>query len=196
MVTRKPKRGPLSKMELLPDEAQPFVNDAIQALKERRRTQEDIRSELNNHLLSIGCEPVSVPAFNRKSLQIAAHGQQLLEVREIASIMAEKLNDAPDGDIGLLLNETIKALVYDLIMEQALSDKSVSIDMLRKSSDALMRLEKARVMSIDNQIKLKEKFIDTAKAAISKAATKSGLSKDVIDRMKEEFLGVVKRDKP
>jgi len=193
MAKSKPKRGRLSSLELLPDEARPFVIAAIESLKARQRTQDDIRIELNNHLLSLGLDPVSKTAFNRKALAVSAAGEQLLQAREVASIMAEKLDEAPAGDIGALLNETIKTLVYDVIMEQSLSDESASIDMLKSASQALMRLEQARKMSVETRAKIMADFADKAEDAIHKVSSQAGLSADQVAQIRREVLGVVKK---
>jgi len=186
-------RGRLSTIDLLPDEAVPYANAAIAALKERRRTQDDIREELNNHLLSLGLNPISFAAFSRKALQIAAMGANLIQAREIAAVMAEKLNDAPQGNVGLLLVETLKALVYDVIMNQSLSDGDASIDMLRKSADAIMRLERARKMNVETEAKRAKEFVGKADEAVVRAGKQAGLSKDQVSQIRREVLGVVKK---
>lgn len=186
------KRGRLSSIDLLPDEAVPYVRDAMDALGERRRTQDDIRDELNNHLLSIGAPPVSRSAFHRNALHIAVTGTRLLQVREIASIMAEKLNKQSDGDVGLLLNETIKCLVYDVIMEQQLSDDSASMKMLKEAAATLKNLEQARTLNIHGEVRKKDNFADVAEGAVVAAAKEAGLDASTIRKLREDFLGIVK----
>jgi hypothetical protein len=144
----KGKRGRLSSIDLLPDEARPHVIAAMAALKERQRSQDEIRDELNTHLLALGCAPISKSAFNRKALWLAGYGEQLTQAREVAAILAEKLNEAPAGDVGLLLNETIKTMVYDVIMEGSLDEESSSIGMLKEAALTLFRLEQARKISV------------------------------------------------
>lgn len=117
-------RGRLSSIDLLPEEAQPCVSAALAALSERKRTQEDIRRELNECLARLGLAPISRSAFNRKALQIAAVGRQLQQAREVAAVMAEKLSDLPEGDIGLLLIEALKTLIYDVIMNEAMAPRT------------------------------------------------------------------------
>jgi hypothetical protein len=183
----------LSSIDLLPDKALPHVRDAIEALKKRDRTQEDIREELNTHLLALGENPVSKSAFNRKALQVAAFGEQLRQAREVAAIMAEKLDEAPEGDVGLLLNETIKALIYDVVMEQSLSDESASVGMLKSAAQSLMRLEQARKMSIETRARIMRDFAGKADEAVTRASKQAGLTKDQVAQIRREVLGVVKK---
>ena len=184
------RRGRLSSLDLLPDEARPHVLVAIEQLKLRERTQEDIREELNTHLLALGLNPVSKSAFNRKALQIAAYGEHLFHVREISAVMAEKLNDTPEGEIGLLLNEVIKSLVYELIMGASLSDEAVSSKMLKEAALTLSRLERARQISVETRSKIMRDFKDKAGEAIDKCARKAGLDDDTIAKIRREVLGV------
>lgn len=186
-------RGRLSSIDLLPDEAVPHVRAALDALAERRRTQDDIREELNNHLMALDIAPVSKSAFNRKALQVAVNAEKLMQGREIAAIMGEKLAEAGDGDVGLLLNETIKSLVYDVVMDAALSDESQSIKMLKEASITLMRLEQARSLNFTAAVKKKDNFVEIAGEAIEKAATESGLDAATVSQLRRDFLGIVKK---
>ena len=187
------RRGRISKIDLLPEEAKPYVTAALNALKDRDRTQEDIREELNTHLLSLGLNPVSRSAFNRKSMWLATVGQNMQQMREIASILAEKLDEAPEGDVGLLLNETIKTLVFDVLQDASLSDEAPSMVMLRQAADAILRLEKARMMSFENAEKLRKAFAKQGEEAIKKAGKHAGLNAETIAKLRREFLGVVEK---
>ena len=189
----RPKRGRLSSIDLLPDEARPHVIAALTALKERRRTQEEIREELNSHLLALGLDPISRTAFNRKALQIAAFGQELIQAREIAAILAEKLGDAPEGDVGLLLNETLKTMVYDLIMGTALDDEAASVKMMNQAALTLFRLEQARKISVVTRKRIIDDFAVKAGEAVEQAAKAKGLSHDTVEDIKSKILGITRQ---
>ncbi|MBK1868267.1 DUF3486 family protein [Taklimakanibacter albus] len=187
------KRGRLSSIDLLPEEARPHVIAAMEALKERRRQQDDIREELNSHLLAMGQKPISRSAFHRKALWLATYGEQLTQAREVAAILAEKLNEAPQGDVGLLLNETIKTIVYDVIMEQSLNDSSASMEMLKEAALTLFRLEQARKISVVTRKRIVDDFSDKATKAIDVAAGRAGLAPEVVSQIRREVLGVIDR---
>ncbi len=184
-------RGRLSSIEQLPPEAEPFVAAAIQALNERSCTAEEIRGELNAHLLSLpDCEPISRSAFNRYSLQLAASGRRIAQAREMASIFAEKIDEMPDGDIGLLLVETIKTMIYDVMMDATLDGESPSIKMLVTAAEAVERLEKARNANVRTAKLKRDNFVEDAATAAVEAATKRGLSAETVDQIKHAVLGV------
>ena len=113
------KRGRLSKIDLLPEEAWPHVKAALAHLAAAKRTAESIREELNGHLLAIGCDPISSSSFNRKSLQLAKIGADISRAREMAAVFAEKLTDMPEGDVGMLINEMCKVILYNMTADAA-----------------------------------------------------------------------------
>lgn len=189
-MAKKSRRGRLSSIDLLPDEAQPYILAAMDALKERKREQENIREELNNHLLSLGCKPISKSAFNRKALWLAGYGANLIQAREVAAVLAEKLDKAPEGDVGLLLNETIKMIVYDIVMQGSIDDESASIDMAKNAALTLFRLEQARKVSIVTRKKIMDDFQTKAVEAVAAVAKVKGITEETAEAIKAKILGV------
>lgn len=184
-------RGRLSSIDQLPREAEPFVAAAIKALNDHNRTAEDIREELNHHLLGLAdCKPVSRSAFGRYSLQLALNGRRIHEAREIAAIFAERMDEIPEGDIGLLLVETIKTMIYDVMMDATLDGESASIKMLVTAAEAVERLEKARNANVRTAKLKRDNFVEDAATAAVEAATKRGLSAETVDQIKHAVLGV------
>ncbi|MEQ1672340.1 MAG: phage protein Gp27 family protein, partial [Hyphomicrobium sp.] len=129
---QRPGRGRLCSLDLLPEDATPAVVKALDALRERKLSQAAILRDLNAELeaLDLDITPISKSAFNRKALWLASYGKQIENTREIASVFAEKLDQTPEGDVGLLLGETIKTLIFDVLSEASMSQKSPSIVML------------------------------------------------------------------
>jgi hypothetical protein len=111
----KTRRGRLSSIDLLPEQAEPHVLAALKELRERKKPQQQILAELNAALADYGIKPISRSAFNRKALWLAAYGRQLEHAREIAAILAERLDEVPAGDVGLLLGETLKTIIFDVL---------------------------------------------------------------------------------
>ena len=183
-------RSRLSSIDMLPEEAEPAVMRAMAALKERKRTQADILRELNGKLEDLGLKPISKSAFNRKALWLASYGKQLENAREIAAVWAEKLDETPEGDVGMLLGETIKTLIFDVLSEASMSKKSPSMVMLGVASEALRNLEKARELSVATRVRIETNFLKQANKAVEKAGKEKGLSKDTIAAIKSKILGV------
>lgn len=185
------RRGRLSSIDLLPDEAFPVVKAAIAALSERRRTQEDIRDELNTHLLGMGLDPVSKSAFSRYSLHLAVYGARIAKAREIAGVFAEKMEDVPKGDLGLLIGETMKTIIYDVVLSLSMEDEAASMDILKDTALTLQRLENARKSTISGMVTRKD-MARQVDAAVTVAATESGASAETIDMIRRRVLGVIK----
>lgn len=183
-------RGRLSSIELLPDEAWPHVRDAIAALKDKRRPAEAIRDELNGHLLALGLEPVSRSAFNRYSLQLAIQGEKLMKAREIGALWAEKLKDAPQDDVTLLLNETIMVLLYEIVTEHTVSDAGMSVKMLKEAALANRSLALAKKATVESTIKRERELVEKAAAAVDTAAKAAGLSTETAEAIKAKILGI------
>jgi hypothetical protein len=186
----KQRRGRLSSIDLLPAQAEPHVLAALKALRERKKPQQQILAELNAALADYGIRPISRSAFNRKALWLAAYGRQLEHAREIAAIVAEKLDEAPAGDVGLLLGETLKTIIFDVLSEASLSDESASMKMLAQASIALRNLEQARRMSVQTRQKIMTDFVRKAGEAVEKVAEQRGLTAETVEVIKAQILGV------
>lgn len=194
MTVRKTRRGRLSSIDLLPEAAEPHVARAIQELKERKKPQAQILDELNANLADHGIKPVSKSAFNRKALWLASYGEQLARAREIAAVLAEQLDNAPEGDVGLLLGETIKTLVFDVVSEASLSDRSASMKMLATAAEALRDLERARELSVKTRAQIMRDFSRKAEDAVERVARERGLSADTVADIKRQILGVREKE--
>jgi hypothetical protein len=183
------KRRRLNSIDLLPEDAQPDISWAYEELKARNMPQLQILAELNKRLADRGLKGISKSAFNRRALWLMAQGDAIIRAREIASVMAEKLNDAPQGDIGLLLNELIKSIVFDIISNAQLTDK-VSMNMVVNAAVALDKLENARKISVDTRGKIAKDFAKAASEAVDKAGAAKGLSKETVEDIKAKILGI------
>lgn len=156
------KRGRLSSIDMLPEEAQPDVAWAIAELGARKRTAESIRLELNERLLALGCDPISSSSFNRYSLFISRHGQAMQQVRGVAALIAERMDEEP------------------------------SMKMLLAAAEAVQRLELARSTSLKAAAYKREKFIEKAADVAEEVAREKGLGADTVEAIKSAILGVPK----
>jgi len=185
-------RGRLSSIEMLPEHAQPAVQLALEELSARDREQQDILADFNAALAKLDppVEPISKSAFNRYSMRFAYQARKLTEAREMAASMAERMDDMPEGDVGLMLGETVKILINDVVMNEMLSGKSPSILVLKAASDSLAKLETGRLANARTaQIKVRD-FIEKAADAAADAATAKGLTDDTVQSIRSEVLGV------
>lgn len=189
-MARKTRRGRLSSIDLLPEVAEPHVARALADLKKRQKPQAQILDELNASLADLGIQSISRSAFNRKALWLASYGEQLTRAREIAAVLAEKLDEAPEGDVGLLLGETLKTLIFDVLSEASLSNCSASMKMLAQAAEALRDLERARELSVKTRSQIMRDFTRKAEAAVDRIAQERGLGRDTVAAIKRQILGI------
>ena len=129
-------------------------------------------------------------AFNRWSLRFAQQARRVEEARQAAAALAERLEDLPEGDVGLMLGETIKALINDVLLDEMVDGGSPSMKMLNAAADSLYRLERARRDNVETAKIAREKFVAKAAEAAESVAREKGLTADTVKAIKAEILGV------
>ncbi|MEM9063804.1 MAG: phage protein Gp27 family protein [Pseudomonadota bacterium] len=191
-MARRRGRGKLSSIEKLPEHAEAAVQWALDALTERQYDQVLILERFNEMLAELDppCGPISRSAFSRYSIRFAAQARRLTEAREAAAALAERLDDMPDGDIGLMLGETIKALINDALLDNIMDGGSPSMKTLRDAAESVQRLEMARKANVDTAARARRDFVRKAADAVDRAATAKGLTRETAEKIKAEILGV------
>lgn len=185
------KRGQLSSLDLLPDEAQDDLVWAIGELNKRQRTQADILFEFNDRLAVKGIDQISRSAFNRASVRLASRASKIEERRKVYAAIADKLTPEEVAKNDLVLGEFIKTLIDELADEEginakgakdlalayraAVSGQKVSIDRLQAAEAAA----RAKIL----------KAVDAVEGAIAEAPEKlSGA--EVLRRVREDIYGI------
>jgi hypothetical protein len=183
------KRRRLSSIDLLPEEATPDIAWAYEELKQRNMPQLAILDELNKRLADRGLKGISKSAFNRRALWLIGQGEAILKAREIAAVLGEKLDKAPEGDVGMLLNELVKSIAFDILSNAQLTDK-VSMNMVVNAAVALDKLENARKISVDARAKIQKEFANKSIAAVEAAGRAKGLTDETVQAIKSQILGI------
>ena len=191
-------RGRLSSIDLLPEWAEPAVTTALGKLRDNKLPQLEILDAFNAELRALAfaagvMDPpqISSSAFNRKTMRLAAHGRRLAETREIATAIASKMEDGGDEDLTLLLAETIKTVVFEMLERaDGLQAADWTAEMMANFSVALANAERAKKISADMKLLVEKNFKKSAEAAIDKVATAKGLTPDTVRDFKRELFGV------
>jgi hypothetical protein len=185
------KPGRLSSLDLLPDTAAEDVAWAFQELRRRKLTQDDIRDQLNLKLKLRGLPDISRSAFNRAAIRTARMAHRLGEVREIASTLAAKFEEGGDEDLTLLAAETIKMMVFET-MENAgrLKADGETAEMLANFALAVKSAEQAKKVTADTRTLIEKQWRQKAESAIERVANRQGLSRDKVDELRRDFLGI------
>ena len=185
------KRGRLSSLDLLPIEAQEDVSWAFSQLRGRKATQEDIRDGLNLRLRMKGIEPISSSAFSRAAVRTARMAHRLGEVREMASALASKFEDGGDEDLTLMVSETLKTLIFEMLENAGnLKASPLTAEMMANFATALASAERAKKISADTRKIIEKDFRKQADAAIEKVGAAKGLTPELKEAFKRELFGV------
>ncbi|MFG1318014.1 phage protein Gp27 family protein [Xanthobacter autotrophicus] len=186
-------RGRLSEIDRLPEWADEAKMAALVALKERKLTQLEILDQFNAALRAAAWEngvtdppQISLSAFNRTAVRLAVHGRRMEETREIAAVLAPKIDEAGDSSLTLLISETIKTLVFEMLGNAGeLSADGDTAEMLMFTSRALKHAEEAKKISTEQRRKYESEFQAKANEAVEKVVKARGGSAEDIAALRE-----------
>lgn len=186
-------RGRLSDIDRLPAWADEAKIAALTALKERKLTQLEILEQFNAALRTAAWEQgitsppqISGSAFNRAALKLAVHGRRMEETREIAAVLAPKIEEAGDASLTLLISETIKTLVFEMLGNAGdLSADGETAEMLMFTSRALKHAEEAKKISAEQRRKFETEFKAKANEAVERVVRARGGTADDIAALRE-----------
>lgn len=193
------KRGRLSAIDTLPEWADESKLWAFEQLKERKLSQLEILDGFNDRLKAASlahdasAEPpvISRSAFNRTALRIAMLSRRLEETREIARVIAPKLEAAATDDLTLMVAETLKTLISEMLGNAGeLSADGATAEMLMMTSRALKHAVESQNLSHAGRRKIEDELHTKARAAVDHVVKTKGLTKEAADLLKAELLGI------
>jgi hypothetical protein len=196
------RRGRLAEIDKLPDWADEAKVWAFEQLKERKRSQLEILEEFNARLRAASLAhdaaaevpEISRSAFNRTAMRVALLGRRLEETREIAAVIAPKLDQAGDNSLTLMVAETLKTLIAEMLGNAGdLAPDGDTAEMLMMTSRALKHAEEAKRISSDGRRKIEAELQQKAAKAVDAVAKASGLTAETVDAIKARILGIEKR---
>lgn len=175
-------RGRLSSIDRLPDEADPDVAWAIEALRDRKMHQNAILAEFNARLADRGLKAISKSAFSRWSVRKAIQFRKLDEVRRISNELISMLGtDGPD-DVTVATAEMVKLAAFQMLENpEDLSSKSVM-----ELSRALASAVNAQKGSAEYRRKLQaevDERLKKAAEAVEEAGAKAGVGEDTLKKI-------------
>lgn len=196
-------RGRLTAIDQLPEECEPIVSWAAQALADRDTTQVEIYGEFRQKLIALQGEQgidfdiPSFSAFNRYSVKLAMVSRRLEQTREIAATLSERMDAAGSDDLTLIAAEALKTLIFEIL--QSSGEAGLSPKGAMELANALRAASAAQVASSNRRQKLEAeaRFRQVEADMKAKAAkaldmleSEPGVSREAIKRAKEKFLGV------
>lgn len=184
---RREGRGRLSTLDMLPDEAEPDIAWALDALNDRAMPQKAILDEFNARLADRGIGKVSKSAFNRWSIRKAIQFRRLNEVRTITGEIVRDLGAEGVDNVTIAVAESIKAAVYERL--EGDNDPKALMALGRALNSAVA----AQKSSADLRSKIEARTNAQLEAAAEKVETvgrEAGLSEDRIAQIRRDVLGL------
>lgn len=185
-------RGHLSSIDLLPDEALPDIQWAMEELKNRDRLQKDIHDEFNSRLADRGLGPISKSAFNRHSIKLAGIARRIEETREITAVLTEKLEPGDTDNLTIMVAETIKTLVFEMLTDGG--EAGFNPKQAKEMAEALRAASSAQKVSAERRSAVEKDLAMKVDAVTEKIGKEMGLGADRIAQLRRDFLGV--KEKP
>jgi len=175
--------GKKSKVDRLPVAARNYLNDL---LRDPANSQREMTELVNKQLVELGLEPVMTQgSINRYAARMNKIGSKLMQSREVAELWVSKMGSAPSGKLGLMLNEIIGTLAFDLSLDLSENpEENVDRHKLAKTLKDMAQLVKTLEEASQVNEKRTAKLIRDAKLeaaeAIEKECVKKGLSSDAV----------------
>lgn len=146
-----------STIDRLPDDIRRNLQEL---LRDPRVTQLDATAKINVILEEEGHPGrISKSAVNRYAVKMEEVGKKLRQSREIAQMWIGRLGAEPQGEVGKLLNEMVRALAFETTMEMSEGSMKAEPKMLKDLAIAIEKLERAASENSrrEEQIRIRER---------------------------------------
>jgi hypothetical protein len=186
----------VSTIDLLPEE---IKSQLQQLLQDPRVTQLQVTAEINALLEAEGHpDRVSKSAVNRYAVKMEEVGSKLRQSRDVAEMFIGKVGAAPQGQMGLLINEILRTLAFDIslkIQDADLKDPETlasTISQVKALALATQRLEQSATINVKRATEIRQQALADAVKVIDEVATgkKGGLSDDAANEIRKKILGI------
>lgn len=158
-------------------------------LADGRHTLDDVVA----HLQKLGAD-VSRSALGRYSKEFEAVAAKMREAREVTAAFAKELGELPDNDMGRLLAELLRTVVFKVLTNQTGSDGAADAQDVMFLARSLKDLASADRVSAELEMKIRDRVaVETAKKAAGEAEAvgrEKGLSAETVEAIKSRILGI------
>ena len=169
----------------------PAIKDAVDAaVREGRASTDDIVALIKNLGGEASRSAVGRYRFNQDRIFAAQR-----QASELSKIWIDRFGREPDGDVGRLISEMLKTVVFEHLAE-GVGGEQTEFDpgQISKLANAIHKLAGADKLTADRVLKVRrEAQVETAKKAADVAvavAGEKGLSADTVALIRQKILGV------
>lgn len=181
------------------DKLSPDVRAQLRGwLQDPRLSQIEVTARTNELLAELGLsERVTKSSVNRAALRWEKVDSRIRQQREVSEMFIAKVGAAPQGQSGLMINEILRTLAYDLTeklididLEHEETDLPAVIDQVKALALTMQRLESAATNNVKREAEIKKQAqLEAAKTAVSEVK-KAGLSDEAADQIRRKILGI------
>ena len=158
-------------------------------LRDPAITQTEATERLNAVLVELGEKPRSKSAVNRYALQMQEIGAKIQQSREIADMWVAKFGNAPQGKVGILLNEVVRNLAFNTVLQLSEGEEPPNPALLKDLAQAIEKLERASTINEKRQQEIERAALAKAAADVEATAKSQGLSDEAVELIKQKILG-------
>ena len=179
-----PTRGRPSRFDTLPPEIRAYVDRRLR----EGATQASVRRETAGMLADADEAPLSAGGLNRYTQKIERAGRRIRESRAAADAWVARFGEAPSGNVGRLVIETLRTLVHDLTLRlerDADGDEPVSVAAINDLALAMQRIERADELSVARERRLRAEMREQMAAEAETVARAAGISDDTAAALRE-----------
>lgn len=185
--------GQVSKIDKLPEEYREQLNAM---LHDPRVNQVTIAPKINAILEADGLpDRISKSGVNRHKIKLDRIGKKMRESRVLADMWIDRWGAAPQGKVGHLINESLRALALDMSIqlhegEITAQTAPATVKMLKGLALTMQRLEKAASDNVKREKEIRKDALEEAARTLDSEAKQRGLSDEAAEQIKAKILGI------
>ena len=184
-------RGRLSRLDMLPESAQPDLVWLNGELRDGNRPQNELRDVFNARLAAHGIEPISVGSFSRYSVRKAMQFRELDETLRMSSELVDVLGVDSADKMTIALAEMIKVTAVKLL--EAEGQKLAAKDLMELAR-AIQSVTGAQKQSAEYRRALEKEFaaeVDKAAADVADIGKAAGITAETMQAITNRLKGIV-----
>ena len=181
-----------STIDILPPEIKAELQKWLQ---DPRITQLEA-TERANALLALAGDPqrVTKSAVNRYAVRMEEVGTKLRQSREVAQMYIAQVGAAPQGQTGLLINEMLRSMAFEMSLKMQDADvedpeaMSATINQLKNLALTMQRLEQSATINVKREGEIKKAALEEAANKMEATAKSEGVTAETIQRIRRDVL--------
>lgn len=127
---------------------------------------------------------------------MAEVGEKLRQSREVAQMYIAHVGAAPQGQTGLLINEMLRSMAFELSLKLQDVDlenpesMSATIDQVKALALAVQRLEQSATINVKRDAEIRKQAMVDAAAEVEKQADTMQLKPETLSYIKQVIYGL------